>query len=467
MARKGVYMLTDYEINKAKRLLPNGFSHLDLTDEKFVKAFLSCFDDDTEATIIIGPGGCGKSEIYRAVATSYGDKALCLAMTGIAARNLETVNVRPRTTIGGLGIVPPKPFYNSYDVYGKAFAALRHKDVVMIDEISMCSSNLLSLIIRTLRTVNLERKKRIKLLLFGDPMQIPPIFESDKLKPFIEADPDLQKKWPFQYSTELAKMSKSVHVLEKIYRQADRQFVDVLNRLRNGQSTDTDMDYLNKRVSNPHDNALILGATNAEIDEINRQMIEKLGTPAMRFEAEFVLGSEIKDPAAFSPVIELHEGERVVCTRNAYDEDGEPIYRNGTIGNIVGFQSCGCEGVLPVVRSDDGNVFIVHQTRFEDSKFVKNDEGKYEYVPVAAAYQIALKPAYGLTFHKSQGLSLQSAHILVPKGTPAPGMLYMAVSRVRSPSGLTLSEPVTKSMFRVSPSSVEYIRESKEKPFIR
>ena len=458
-------MLSEYEINRAKRLLPRGFEYLDMSDEKFVRAFLACFDQDTDATVIIGPAGCGKSEIYKAVATYYDDRALCLAMTGIAARNLETANVMPRTTSGGLGIVPPTPYYNPYDVYGKTISALAHKDVVMIDEISMCSSNLLSLIIRHINTVNLGRKKRIKLLLFGDPMQLPAVFEEEKLKPIMESIPNLAKKWPFQNCPELARMSKTVHVLDKVYRQTDEVFKSLLGRMRFGICTESDINYLNHKVASPHATAMVLGATNNEINEINRQMLSMLNSPALRYDAEYALGTEVKD-SAFSPAIELHQGERVVCTRNAYDDEGLPIYRNGTVGTIVGFQNCGNDGILPVVRSDDGDEFVVHRTRFEDCRFVRNEEGKYEYVPVSVAYQLALKPAYAMTFHRSQGLSLPSAHILVPRGKPENGMLYMGISRVRDPDGLTLSAPVSKEMFRASPSSIEYIRENTGTPII-
>ena len=53
--------------------------------------------------------------------------------------------------------------------------------------------------------------------------------------------------------------------------------------------------------------------------------------------------------------------------------------------------------------------------------------------------QIPLRPAYALTIHKSQGLTLNSAHIDI-RAAREPGQAYVALSRLRELGGLYLKE---------------------------
>lgn len=138
-----------------------------------------------------------------------------------------------------------------------------------------------------------------------------------------------------------------------------------------------------------------------------------------------------------------------MCTRNLYGEDDTPVFVNGTIGTVVDFRYENGE-LLPVVRADDGRLFAVPYMQFEESAYQKNEDGKYEYLPVARAMMIPLRSAYCITYHKAQGLTLDKVHLMVPDQRPQPGMLYLGCSRVRSPEGLSLSSQVTPEMFSLS-----------------
>jgi ATP-dependent DNA helicase PIF1 len=56
---------------------------------------------------------------------------------------------------------------------------------------------------------------------------------------------------------------------------------------------------------------------------------------------------------------------------------------------------------------------------------------------LASLKQIPLIPAYGLTIHKSQGLTLDSA-VVDCKNIFASGQMYVALSRVRTMAGLKI-----------------------------
>ena len=146
-----------------------------------------------------------------------------------------------------------------------------------------------------------------------------------------------------------------------------------------------------------------------------------------------------------------------MATRNRYDDAGHAIFHNGTIGTIISFEK-GDSGIpVPIMRTDDGKEVSVPIMEFSEGRFVRDPETKkLEYVKVASAFQIPLKLCYALTYHKSQGLTLPSAHIVVPEH-PEPGVLYMGLSRCKDPERLSLSSKVTKEMFRASKSAKDFL----------
>ena len=222
-----------------------------------------------------------------------------------------------------------------------------------------------------------------------------------------------------------------------------------------GIPEEEDIKYLNALVKPESDKkALVLAATNKEVDAVNNEHIAELGRnqKPQLFDADFLFGKEITD-CGFSQHLELYKGQRVMCTKNLYDEDNSPIFQNGTLGTVVDFKYS--EGnMLPVVRADDGRLYPVPYMQFEECTYQKTEDGKYEYLPIARALMIPLRSAYCITYHKAQGLTLDKVHLMVPDHRPQPGMLYLGCSRVRTPDGLSLSSAVTKEMFSLSKEEV-------------
>jgi len=455
-------MVSNYELNKALRLRPQGFDYIRFDDESFTRAFLSCFNDEKLVTIVIGSGGSGKSEILKMLSASYGKKALCVAPTGVASHNIEVAGNEAATIHSALGL-PLKPFYGENEFFAKTVESLSSKTMLLIDEVSMVNSNMLDTILRHVKFINTNRRSassKIHVVLFGDPLQLGPVFQRDKLGPILEDHPELEKHWEFFNSKELKKMNPEAFVLKTVYRQSDLVFKKVLSDIRLGVVTDEDLGYLNSRVGSQVSDIQIC-STNAQVDEENRRHIEVLAkteTPYI-YNAQYTFGDSIRD-CSFNDHLEIYIGSRVMCTRNHYDEYGTPVFQNGTIGEVVAFEK-GTDGIpLPIVKADDGREFLVPRMEFSDGEFRRNSETKkIEFVTLASAMQIPLRACYALTYHKCQGLTLPSAHLVI-SNVPQPGLLYMGLSRVRNPEGLTLSKKVTKDMFRVSPSAKHFIEEA-------
>lgn len=77
--------------------------------------------------------------------------------------------------------------------------------------------------------------------------------------------------------------------LEKIYRQKDSKFIDILNAFRNKTVNESHLDILNKQVVGKdcdiNDGQMYLAGTNAIADRINTQKLDSLSSDPVRYEA--------------------------------------------------------------------------------------------------------------------------------------------------------------------------------------
>ena len=96
---------------------------------------------------------------------------------------------------------------------------------------------------------------------------------------------------------------------------------------------------------------------------------------------------------------------------------------NGSIGEVIEL-----DGGLPVVRFNNGKVVEMDYDMWE----MRVNERK-----VAGVAQIPLRLAWAMTVHKAQGMTLDAA-VLDLRRAFAPGMGYVALSRVRSLDAMSL-----------------------------
>src|SRR5690606_20864387 len=67
---------------------------------------------------------------------------------------------------------------------------------------------------------------------------------------------------------------------------------------------------------------------------------------------------------------------------------------------------------------------------------------KIEPVVIGRFVQLPVKLAWAITIHKSQGMSYDYLHVDFGSGTFAPGQAYVALSRARTPQGLSFEAPM-------------------------
>ena len=232
-------------------LLPDQVREMKLDSPKVREALQACASAEPgDIVLIVGPGGSGKSVLFRAVAHSV-PNALCLAPTGVAALNLFNGGWLDRRGYGEYGTAVPRTINSALHLPPADY--LRRKEIeqcyidqevthIMVDEVSMVNPNTMDALIY------LSKFFSIPLLLFGDPLQLPPV---EKVRT-VESTTATYPQWRFfgSYGWMLQNEDRlKCIVLDSVYRQNDPGFKSLLNRAREGMLTEEDENVLRKRIS--------------------------------------------------------------------------------------------------------------------------------------------------------------------------------------------------------------------------
>ena len=127
--------------------------------------------------------------------------------------------------------------------------------------------------------------------------------------------------------------------LEHIYRQEDRQFIDILNKVRNNRLDIESLNILNSHYHpdfEPDEDAgyITLMTHNRQVDEINESKLNSLKTKSLKFTAK-VFGNFPETSYPTKLELELKIGAQVMFVKN--DPSAEKQYFNGKIGRIVSY----------------------------------------------------------------------------------------------------------------------------------
>ena len=213
-----------------------------------------CTSDDAIYNFCTSGAGCGKTyllkTLYQALIRLFSHNiaanpeditVLLMSFTGKAS-----YNIRGNTIHSSLGINAHQPLrdYKPLDMssLNTYVTRLHQVKVIIIDECSMISNALFRYIDLRLQDIMGKNKPfgGVSVICFGDLYQLPPthygqIFSDLKLNPDASCVPTLN----------LWKELFTIYELKSIMRQQDdEQFANILNRLREGLHTDTDINTL-------------------------------------------------------------------------------------------------------------------------------------------------------------------------------------------------------------------------------
>jgi ATP-dependent exoDNAse (exonuclease V) alpha subunit len=394
---------------------------------------------------VTGRAGTGKSTLLRALRDHVVDETAVLAPTGLAA-----VNVGGQTIHSFFGF-PPRLIQSGDIRRSRNGKVMRKLKLIIIDEVSMVRSDLMWAIDQSLR-VNRGRPREafggVRLMLFGDLHQLPPVVQGDVVE-------HLESEFggPFFFQVPALNEGAGVSLLEldQVFRQSDETFIHVLNRIRDGDATEEDMEALNERTHpirtlSEGDPFVILTPTNAAAQRINMAYLDALRSQEHTYEAgitgEYSDGAHPTDASLL-----LKEGAKVILLRN----DPDRRWVNGTIARIARLEE------KRVWIELDGKTHEIEPVSWESRRYAYDQAAEKVVENVTGTFrQFPVRLAWALTIHKSQGLTLDKVYIDLGRGTFAHGQAYVALSRCRSLEGLALARPLRPSDILFDRSAMGY-----------
>ncbi|MBT1160282.1 PIF1 family ATP-dependent DNA helicase [Bifidobacterium sp. SO1] len=408
---------------------------------------------------LTGAPGAGKTYVlneFIAAARKAGASVAVTASTGIAATHINGQTIH---SWSGVGVSTSLTANLLKLIKTRRRRKIESTDILVIDEVSMMHAWLFDMVDQVCRAIRRDPRPfgGIQVVLSGDFFQLPPVSVSGRNNDLITPTPEFvaaRERYakaglnPEGFVTESlvwAELDPVVCYLTEQHRQDDGQLLGVLTDIRDGCVDQDDRDALVTRlgvVPDAGEVAVHLFPVNRQADGLNDLRLAQIGSAEHTFFAESSgpvnLVDRLKKNMLAPEKLVLKTGAAVMALRN----DADRQFVNGSLGTVRGFAS-EAKGGWPIVEFENGNVATMKPAAWEmmDGETV-----------LASINQVPLRCAWAITIHKSQGMTLGRA-VMDLRRTFAPGMGYVALSRVESMDGLFL-EGVNERMFYVSPDAV-------------
>lgn len=392
---------------------------------------------------ITGKAGTGKTTFIKRIQKEISKRFLVLAPTGVAALAAggQTIHSFFRFPMEVIG--PQTPIEILPDVQN----LLKHIDTIIIDEASMLRCDLVDGMNRYLHEAldNNMPFGGMQIVFIGDLFQLPPVVKRGSAEDEMMCDL-YGMGAPFFYKADvLKKMNLPKIEFMKIYRQSDEAFVDILNKVRVGEIGDQELNMLNRHICTEYeleDYSVILTGFNKKAGYINEIKLEALQNEEKEYEG--IVKDKFSPSDYPAPLhLRLKIGAQVIICKN----DSSAHIANGTIGKVV---ELGDDAVK--VQLQSGSTVCINRTVWENYERIYNRKTRSIESKLIGSYtQFPLKLAWAITIHKSQGMTFDRMHFDLSWGTFAAGQAYVALSRVRSLDGLSLSHPLMAHHVRVNP----------------
>lgn len=388
---------------------------------------------------LTGGAGVGKSfltkEVIRHYKSSY-QGVVVLGSTGISAVNVGGQTIH---SFFVFGIADNLERLTAQDRYNKSrlkelCKLLKSTDLIIIDEISMVSADLMEMILYRLRSCRYEGR----LMVVGDFYQLPPVRKAQREQPAASIFDQEERLYAFE-SSAWESFGFVTAELTKIKRTRNEAFMRILEKVRIGEADREVIDYLQGLRENSFGkeaDATVLFGTNAQADRLNLQRVaavkrEEIDLPAILKRKDPSIDERRiegwKKNLPIIPDLKLKEGIPVIFTTNKWG-----TYHNGERAVVEHIDKDS------IVVDKRGKLIKVDRFAFELKRPGIGSDGMLEDETIAVLEQFPLRPAYAITIHKSQGMSIENLICNVDT-IFADSQFYVALSRAIDPATLKIT----------------------------
>lgn len=394
------------KIPTAKKLYQNPIT-CQLTDEQTIVLNAALGGQNLFFT---GSAGTGKSYLLkRIIAALPPDVTVATASTGVAACHIGGVTLHQFVGIGtGSGSLE-----KCFQLASRPFVAQvwRRTKHLIIDEISMVEGEFFDKIEAVARRIRKNEKPfgGIQIILCGDFLQLPPVGNTDSKTRFCFQS----KAWE--------QCVKHTFELQKVHRQSDPIFVNILNNVRIGRVTDEIAKTLaGTSAQQIEKDGILATRLCSHIDDanlINESKLAQLDGRCKSFVAEdsdVNMSRTLDQQLPVPSKLDIKIGAQVMLLKNINVADS---LVNGARGVVIKFAED-----APIVRFKSG---IEYKAKVEKWT-IKTANGN-----ILSRKQIPLKLAWAFSIHKSQGLTLDCVEMSLGRVFDA-GQAYVALSRAQS-----------------------------------
>ena len=380
---------------------------------------------------LTGGAGVGKSYITTEVITDYrkrGKQVVSLGSTGVSAVNIGGFTVH---SFFVFGIASNFDELNAGDKRAKKRLAdlkkvLKATDLIIIDEISMVSTDLLDMIAYRLNNYGYLGK----VLFVGDFFQLPPVQKQNNRNDVFG-----DKLYAFE-SMAWERFDLMVIELTEMKRTTDAEFTYILSKVRKGICDEEVIDFMSRLWNNEgmEKDPTYLFGRNLEVEQTNRAKINELESEETILFANIEMFGKVhekklagwKKMLPISEQLTLKEGVPILFTVNKWGK-----FVNGERGILRKIE----DDYLIVEKEDE--YVRVERHDFDLLDMAVKDDGTIETISLATLSQFPLKLAYAVTIHKSQGMSIDNLVCNVDN-IFAPSQFYVAISRAIDPKRLKI-----------------------------
>jgi len=392
-----------------------------------------------------GKAGSGKSTLIRYLRYSFKDKnVVVVAPTGVAALNVHG------STIHSLFHFPPR-FIDLNDIHQVTDRKLYCKiDIIIIDEVSMVRVDMIDAMDNFMRLNGPKQNLPfggVQIIFIGDLFQLPPIVKEPEKELFLRQ----HYKSPYFFSAKSLENYRLIPVeLNKIYRQRDDKYTAILNAIRIADNVGRHLPIINSRVQRSKtdlESKVTLTSDNKTADQINKTELARLSGEEKTFIGMATGVFAVKDERLPSPMeLSVKVGSQIMFTKN----DMMKRWVNGTVGKVIAIEEYSIR--VSVITDFGVQQYDVGPVSWENYSYrYDEDEDKIVAYIIGSYTQIPVMLAWAITIHKSQGKTLGKMHLNLGNGAFATGQVYVALSRVRELTDLSLENAIRLHDVRCDP----------------